>query len=99
MKLQSLLNNVLTTILLVILVAVGINIADFVYGYNPQIARGILGTIVVYLIYRNILLPIKHEPVSALFVYPGNIKYFLYAFLGAIIVYWGLQQTVLMFIN
>lgn len=96
MKPYSILNKIITSFLLLILGVSGIKVADLIYSHYPQIARGVLGALIVYLIYRNVLMPIANEPISALFEFPGNIKYFLYSFFGAILIYWGLQQIALM---
>lgn len=92
------LNKIIVIAIFAILIISATNVADYIYTYNPQISRGILGLLIVYLTYKNGLLPIKEEPISALFSFPGNVKYFLFSFFGAIIIYWGLQQFIFMLV-
>jgi glycerol uptake facilitator-like aquaporin len=84
--------------LLIVLVFTGFQFGELVNTLAPQIPRGILGAIVVYLVYRNVLFPIKRESIDALFSFPTNIKYFIYSFFVSVIIYWGLQQIFFMLI-
>jgi len=97
MKPNKTLNKTIVILIFVLIAITGMYIADLINSLNPQISPSVLGAIVVYLTYRNVLLPIKNEPISALFVFPANTKYFLYTLFGGIIIYWGIQQLVYIF--
>ena len=79
---------------MIVLVFTGFQFGELVNTLAPQIPRGILGAIVIFLVYRNILFPIKRESIEALFLFPTNIKYFLYSFFGSVIIYWGVTTNV-----
>lgn len=95
---RSIFSKFASIFLLIVLVYTGFQIGELVNILAPQIPRGILGAIVVYLVYRNILFPIKKESIDALFLFPTNIKYFLFSFFCSVIIYWGLQQIFFMLI-
>ncbi len=72
-----------------------LSINTFIYRYNSLIPRGILGIVVIYLIYKNGFF-LEKESFSVLFEFPRNLKYFFYAILGGSIAYWAFQEIFFM---
>ena len=70
----------------------GFRIASIIiYDYAP-IVRGILGFATIYLAFQEASSSSSKNPLSGLFFFPKNIKYFIYAFVYSLIFYWALQQ-------
>ena len=80
-------------VLLIIAVGIlGTQFASIINSYNLLISRGILGLLVIYATYRNVLIPMAKEPIQDLFIYPRGIKYFIYMFFFSLISFWAFQQ-------
>ena len=98
MKIGTLLTKIVVITMMIAIGLLGTYIANVINNNNPLIPRGILGLLIIYLAYRNGLLPIGKEPINALFIFPRNIKYFFYAFVGALVFYWAFQQIFYMIV-
>jgi hypothetical protein len=95
-------NKIAKLIVVLVLLAVGIlgaQIAIIVNAYNPLIARGILGLLIIYATYRNLLIPLANEPIQGLFLFPRDFKYFFYVFFFSLICYWAVQQIYYMIVG
>lgn len=84
--------KVVVIALLIFIGVLGFSVASGVVNYYTPIARGVLGFVVIYLAFQEAALSRSKNPLEGLFVFPKNIKYFIYAFGYSIIFYWALQQ-------
>jgi hypothetical protein len=92
MKIQGRLGKLIVILLFIAVGIAGLSVATYTFRYYPALTRGILGIIVIYLVFQSDLWPIGREPIAALFVYPTNLRYFLFALFCSIVFYWALQE-------
>ena len=85
--------STLVTIALFITIGlIGFRIASVIINYYAPIARGILGLVAIYLAFKEASASSSKNPLGDLFLFPKNIKYFVYTFVYSLIFYWALQQ-------
>lgn len=74
--------------LVIVSASLGAHFGSIIYHYEV-IVRGILGIALIYLFIR-VFWSSKVDAVEDYYVVLKNIKYFIYVFIGGIIIYWAL---------
>jgi hypothetical protein len=99
MKTKYLVIKLLLYALLVAFGFLGVHVASLTIDRYDIVVRGILGMVIVYYILREASSSNDREGFNRLLVFPQNIKYFVIAFLYAMVSYWALSQVVDMFLS
>jgi len=70
----------------------GVITAAIVVHDNRYLPKGILGIVVIYLLYREFSSPMNTLRFEELFVIPKNIRHFVIMFIVALLAYWSLGE-------
>ena len=66
--------------LLITIGMLGFKIASVTIYYYTPVARGVLGLVAIYLAFQEASSSRSKNPLDGLFLFPKNIKYFIYTF-------------------
>jgi hypothetical protein len=79
-------------VLALIIAFLGVYLADLVIGFSPVLVRGILGIAVIFFAIRAALASKIRHPIESIFMFPGNIRFFILLFGYSAIFYWAIDQ-------
>ena len=92
MKIENRIAKFVVVLLIISIGILGTQFATIVDSYNMLISRGVLGLLIIYGIYRNVLISTAKESLQDLFIFPRDLKYFFYMFFFSVISFWAFRQ-------
>jgi len=92
MKTETLIKRYAFIALLISLVLLSVSVVFVTYRYYGVVARGILGLVMLYLLYIYGRYSKMDVSLDSLLLAPNKGKYLISAFIGGIISYWATMQ-------
>ena len=96
MKIRIQLSKILVYALMIVVGFAGVKLASIIIQRYTVEVNGILGLVLIYLIYRVYLSSRRleiDEPTEVLFEFPTNVRYFVFGFFWSLILSWALGHV------